>query len=272
MKHFLTGSRCRALSMTTALSLAAVLTMTGTSARAEQADRTKPLVYSADHLSYDDLKQTTILTGNVELTKGTIIVRGDRAEIHQDPEGYSYATATSDKGLAYIREKRDGVDEYFEGNGKRIDYDGKNDVSTLTGQAVARRLQGLTKPIDEVHGNVIRYDGQTGQYTANSSGGASTSNGGGRVRGMIAPTTTAVPGATSDDGDSADNDVSNTSATAPPKRVHGTSGSGATNGTGSSAVRGPFLVPAKPSAAASSAQGTQPATSLTPAQSLEDDE
>lgn len=173
--------------------------MTGVSfvslpAHAEQADRNKPLVYAADHLSYDDVKQTTILTGNVELTKGTIIVRGDRAEIHQDPEGYSYATATSDKGLAYIREKRDGVDEFFEGQGKRIDYDGKNDVSTLTGSAVARRLSGLTTTIDEVHGTVIRYDGVTGFYTATSTAGAKSSgSASARVRGMIAPTTTTPP-------------------------------------------------------------------------------
>lgn len=171
-----------------ALGVAACLAAVVPPARAEQADRTKPLIYAADHLSYDDLKQTTILTGNVELTKGTIIVRGDRAEVRQDPEGYSYATATRDKGLAYIREKRDGVDEYFEGNARRIDYDGKNDVSTLVGQAVARRLQGLTTTIDEVHGSTIRYDGQTGFYTA-TSGGAPGTTSGGRVRGMIAPTT-----------------------------------------------------------------------------------
>ncbi|WP_347555925.1 lipopolysaccharide transport periplasmic protein LptA [Robbsia sp. KACC 23696] len=189
------------------LTLVALLGGLATSAaHAEQADKNKPLVYSADHLSYDDLKQTTILTGNVELTKGTIIVRGDRAEIHQDPEGYSYATATSDKGLAYIRQKRDGVNEYFEGQGKRIDYDGKSDVSTLTGSAVARRLSGLTTPIDEVHGSVIRYDGQTGYYTAQSNGGTKTGTPGGRVRGMIAPSTTtpAAPSspASTDDGDS----------------------------------------------------------------------
>lgn len=185
-------SQVRTQASASAALVACLLGAFATPALAEQADRSKPLVYSADHLSYDDLKQTTILTGNVELTKGTIIVRGDRAEIHQDPEGYSYATATSDKGLSYIREKRDGVNEYFEGNGKRIDYDGKNDVSTLTGQAVARRLQGLTTPIDEVHGSVIRYDGQTGFYTATSNGGTKT-NSSGRVRGMIAPTTTSPP-------------------------------------------------------------------------------
>lgn len=199
MKFSYRKTRLVARRITTALvALSALLAgLAAPTAHAEQADKNKPLVYSADHLSYDDLKQTTVLTGNVELTKGTIIVRGDRAEIHQDPEGYSYATATSNKGLAYIRQKRDGVNEYFEGQGKRIDYDGKNDVSTLTGSAVARRLSGLTTPIDEVHGSVIRYDGQTGYYTAQSNGGTKTGTPGGRVRGMIAPTTNTSSGSAS---------------------------------------------------------------------------
>jgi lipopolysaccharide export system protein LptA len=175
-----------------AMAVMVMLTGLGASftAHAEQADRDKPLVYAADHLSYDDLKQTTILTGNVEITKGTILLRGDRAEIHQDPEGYTYATATRTTGLAYIREKRDGLNEYFEGTARRIDYDGKEDVSTLIGQATARRLQGLTTPIDEVHGDKIRYDGKTSYYTATSGGSTSSSgkvNSGGRVHGMIAP-------------------------------------------------------------------------------------
>lgn len=259
MTYFFTGNPRRTLSIVTTLSLAAVLAMVATtSAVAEQADRSKPLVYSADHLSYDDLKQTTILTGNVELTKGTIVVRGDRAEIRQDPEGYSYATATSEKGLSYIREKRDGVNEYFEGNAKRIDYDGKNDISTLTGQAVARRLQGLTKPIDEVHGSAIRYDGQTGFYTATSNGSTTTNSAGGRVRGMIAPTTTAP--APAGDDDSASNTIGDSSAT-------GNTGSAAvdtskrTSGTSNTSKRGTATTPLPASA-----------TTLTPAQSLEDDE
>lgn len=193
MKYFQTGSSSSLLSARPAgarLLQAALLSLSLVciAAHAEQADKDKPLVYSADNLSYDDLKQTTILTGNVELTKGTIVVRGDRAEVHQDPAGYTYATATRTNGLAYIRQKRDGLDEYFEGTARRIDYDGKNDVSTLTGQATARRLAGLTKPIDEVHGDVIRYDGKTSFYTATANGAnGGTSTTSGRVHGMIAP-------------------------------------------------------------------------------------
>jgi lipopolysaccharide export system protein LptA len=87
--------------------------------------------------------------------------------------------------LAYFRQKRDGLDEYIEGNADKLEYDGKRDFTTLTGRAVVRRLQGLSKVIDTVSGNVITYDGQKDFYTASSDSGSSS--GTGRVRAMLAP-------------------------------------------------------------------------------------
>ena len=41
-------------------------------ARAEKADRNKPMNVEADALRYDDLKQISVFTGHVVVTKGTI--------------------------------------------------------------------------------------------------------------------------------------------------------------------------------------------------------
>jgi lipopolysaccharide export system protein LptA len=110
-------------------------------------------------------------------------------EVTQDPQGYQYATGTSTgKDLSYFRQKRDGLDEYIEGNAVRIDYDGKQDLTTLTNRAVVRRLQGLTKIQDEVRGSVITYDGQKDFYTATAGKDvAGPGNPTGRVRAMLAP-------------------------------------------------------------------------------------
>ncbi|MCQ4437301.1 lipopolysaccharide transport periplasmic protein LptA, partial [Clostridioides difficile] len=79
------------------------------------------------------LKQVTVATGNVVITKGTIIIKGDRVEVRQDPEGYQYATSVgSGKKHATFRQKREGRDEYIDGDAERIDYDGKQDLTTLT--------------------------------------------------------------------------------------------------------------------------------------------
>lgn len=159
-------------------------------AHAERADRDKPMNVEADHLSYDDLKQVNILTGNVVVTKGTIILKADRVEITQDPEGYQYATAFYKPGgpLAYMRQKRDGIDEYIDGWAQTIYYNGKTDVATLTTQATVKRLAGGTKVLDEIHGSVITYDTYNEVYTA--SGGkdqVNANNPSGRVRATLAP-------------------------------------------------------------------------------------
>ena len=57
-------------------------------AHAERADRDKPLNIEADKMQMDDLKQVSVFTGRVVLTKGTIILRAERLVIKQDPEGY----------------------------------------------------------------------------------------------------------------------------------------------------------------------------------------
>jgi lipopolysaccharide export system protein LptA len=166
-------------------------------AHAERADRDKPLNIEADNMTYDDLKQLTIFTGHVVATKGTIVIRADRVAVHQDPEGYQYATGTMNKGstdLAYFRQKRDGVDEYIDGTAEKIDYDGKQDLTTLTTNATVRRLQGLSTVMDTVHGSVITYDGQTDFYTAKAGKDvASPGNPTGRVRAMLAPRNGAPP-------------------------------------------------------------------------------
>jgi lipopolysaccharide export system protein LptA len=172
-----------------AMSVALPLAAFAPAAHAERADNDKPLNIEADNMTYDDLKQVNIFTGHVVATKGTIIIKADRVDVTQDPQGYQYATGTSTGGaLSYFRQKRDGLDEYIEGNAVRIDYDGKQDLTTLTTRAVVRRLVGLTKIQDEVHGSVITYDGQKDFYTAKAGPDvAGPGNPTGRVRAMLAP-------------------------------------------------------------------------------------
>jgi len=183
------GARRAARAAIAAALVALPLAGLAPAAHAEKADQGKPINVEADNLTYDDLKQVTVATGNVVITKGTIIIKGDRVEIRQDPEGYQYATSYgSGKKHASFRQKREGLDEYIDGDGERIDYDGKQDLTTLTTAATVRRLQGLSTIADTVHGSVITYDGQRDFYTAR--GGkdvAAPGNPTGRVRAMLSP-------------------------------------------------------------------------------------
>lgn len=170
------------------LSLAVALALAASSAGAEKADRTKPMNVEADTLRYDDLQQTSVFTGRVVVTKGTITIRGAKMTVKQDPEGYQFGVVTAEPGrLAFYRQKRDGVDEYIEGEGETIEYDGRADRVKFIGRAEMRRLRGSTIA-DETSGAVITYDNTN--ETFNVDGGvasATPANPGGRVRATLAP-------------------------------------------------------------------------------------
>jgi lipopolysaccharide export system protein LptA len=155
---------------------------------AENADRDKPMNAEADALRYDDLKQTSVFTGNVVITKGSTIIRGAQVDVKQDPEGYQQAIVVAAPGkLAYYRKKRDGLDEFIEGEGERIEYDSRLDVVKFIRNAVLRRYNGAVLA-DETTGSQINYDNKTDVFTVD--GGAqnrSATNPNGRIRALLSP-------------------------------------------------------------------------------------
>ena len=156
---------------------------------AEKADRDKPMNAEADALRYDDLKQTSVFTGNVIITKGTTLIRGTRVDVVQDAQGYQQAVAIAEPGkLAYYRTKRDGVDETIEGEGERIEYDGRADNVKFIRQAVMRR-HVAGKLADESHGELIRYENTTDVFTVDGSvqPRPTANNPSGRVRALLSP-------------------------------------------------------------------------------------
>jgi lipopolysaccharide export system protein LptA len=155
---------------------------------AEKADRQKPMNVEADNLGHDELKQTSVFTGKVLATKGTITMRGDRIEVRQDPDGYQFGVIKPLPGqLAFFRQKREGVNEWIEGEAERIDYDGKADRLTLFGRADFRRYRG-TVLSDQVSGQRIIYENLTDQFTVDGVvGGVKPANGSGRVRAVLTP-------------------------------------------------------------------------------------
>lgn len=153
--------------------------------QAEKADRNRPMNVEADALRYDDLKQTSIFTGRVVLTKGTILIRGARVEVRQDPDGYQYGLVTAEPGkLAFYRQKREGVDEYIEGEAETIEYDGKADRVKFIKRAELRRYRGAALS-DEMVGSVITYDNSNDVFTVD--GGPASPAVGGRVRAVLSP-------------------------------------------------------------------------------------
>lgn len=168
-----------------AATLGAVLALSVGALHAEQADRLKPLNAEADNLRYDDARQLSVFTGNVVITKGTILIRGSQVEVRQDAQGHQFGTIQGAPG--YFKQKREGVNEFIEGEARRIEYDSRADTVRFVGDAVLRRYLG-TQLNDETRGSVIVYDNRTEVFTVDGNPTTGTaSNPGGRVRATLTP-------------------------------------------------------------------------------------
>lgn len=155
---------------------------------AEKADRNKPMNIEADALRHEDQKQTSVFTGRVVVTKGSIVIRGARVEVRQDAEGNQYGLVTAEPGkLAFYRQKRDGVDEFIEGEAETIEYDSRADTVKFLRRAQLRRYRGATLN-DEITGSTILFDNTTEVFSVD--GGAAQGTPGApapRVRAMLMP-------------------------------------------------------------------------------------
>lgn len=160
--------------------IAALLLACSLPAQAERGDRDKPINLEADRVTIDDAKKISVFEGNVVLTQGTLVLRSDRMLVREDQQGFQHGTAFGKP--ATFRQKRDGVDEYIEGEAERIEYDGRAERLQLFDRAQLRR------GADEVRGSYISYDQPTEFFRVtgapgNTTGGASV----GRVRAVIQP-------------------------------------------------------------------------------------
>ncbi|HEX5337376.1 MAG TPA: lipopolysaccharide transport periplasmic protein LptA [Gallionella sp.] len=158
--------------------LACILLLCAPLCRAEHADRDKPLHIESDQMQMDDAQQISTFTGNVQLTQGTLLIRGDKLVVTQDKEGYKHGTAYGH--TASYRQKREGLDEYVEGYGERIEYDTRAETVDFYVQARVKRDQ------DDVRGEHITYSQKTDIFQVFS--GATPANAAPkRVRAVLQP-------------------------------------------------------------------------------------
>ena len=157
------------------------------SAHAEKADRSKRMVVEADRPSSVDLqRQVVVFTGNAVISQGSMVLRAERIEMREMPDGYRAASAigSRDKPASW-RQRRDGVDETVEGSAERIEFDGRADTLRFVGNAAVRRLRGASVA-DEINGGVIVWDNVAELFKVEG-GAASPANPSGRVRAVLSP-------------------------------------------------------------------------------------
>lgn len=156
---------------------------------AEKGDSDKQIDITSLSTQDDDVKQIRVFTGNVVLTQGTLVMKGQRLVVTTTPDGWQFATLYAPAGgLATMRQKRDGgPDLWMEGEAAdRITYDQKTSVAKLYTKSKVRRLTG-SKITEEADGAYLSYDSQTEYVTgANNESGESV-QGDGRIHVVMQP-------------------------------------------------------------------------------------
>ncbi|HEX8988726.1 MAG TPA: lipopolysaccharide transport periplasmic protein LptA [Rhodocyclaceae bacterium] len=153
----------RSSSLAIVVPLVVAFTMAAGAAHAEKADKDKPVNLEADRITVDDAQKVHILEGNVQLQRGTLVIRTDKLVVTQDADGYQRGVAYGGAGgLAHFRQKREGKDEYVEGEAERLEHDAKTDVTQLFNRAYVQSGR------DEVRGEYIKYNGDTENYIVTS--------------------------------------------------------------------------------------------------------
>ncbi|MHB9119124.1 MAG: lipopolysaccharide transport periplasmic protein LptA [Burkholderiales bacterium] len=163
----------------TTSALLAAFCLFSSAAQAEKADRDKPIYLDSDSAVTDDAKQISTFTGKVVLTQGTLVIRADTLVLRKDPEGYQFGTATGNP--ASFRQKREGLNEYIEGYGQRIEYNGRANTLELFTNARMIRNQ------DEVRGDYISYDANSEFFKVGPPAKGTAGTPQGRVHAVIMP-------------------------------------------------------------------------------------
>lgn len=164
--------------------LAVLLSALAALAQAESADRDLPLVFDAGQLKIDGKRKLQLLSGGVEITRGTLTLKADQIELRETPAGQIAVALGSQAQPATFRQKRDGVDEVIEGQAQRIEYDTVSQTVRFSQQAQVRLLRS-GELADQISGQSIVYD--HGRDAIEILGGAADGATGGRVRGVVTP-------------------------------------------------------------------------------------
>lgn len=157
--------------------------------QAEKADRDKPMQIEADSMRHDEAKLLTQFSGQVVATKGTLVLRAARMDVQQDAQGRQvaqlWATPTT---RVFFRQKREGLNEFTEGEAESVTYDSQADMVTLTLRAEVRILRG-NQVADQLQGHTIVFNNTTEVMTVDGQPPGATQTRDQRVRAILTPRT-----------------------------------------------------------------------------------
>jgi len=132
-----------------------------------KTDKDQVTNLASDQADFNDVTQEYILTGNVTIKKGSILVKGAKAVVIVDPEGYQQITVkgSANQPATFTQQLDKPEPEFIDGRGNLIFYEAKNDQLLLSGQAYTVRRKGL-RQLDQLEADEINYDLLIEKYNA----------------------------------------------------------------------------------------------------------
>lgn len=176
------------------LIIASISSLFATSqAYAEKADKYKKTEVSGIGGGYDGAKNTTTLF-NVELTRGTLFIRAEKAvdidlpsdQDHPAGRGNTILTGSANNPV-FFKQKRDGANElWIEGYAEKVEYDKATEIVSFFSKAkILFKEQGRVTRV--VEGEYFSYDAPNDFLNiANSVTGKHDVNGG-RIKLTVEP-------------------------------------------------------------------------------------
>lgn len=123
-------------------------------------DESQPIKITANSGIADQKNLMTILTGNIIITRGSIVIHANKGTVHQDANGDKLLTLYGTP-ITFSQRQDDG--QMVKGQCNQFDYNTKTNLAILTGRAK------IQKEKDLITGEKITYNTKTQVYSANGS-------------------------------------------------------------------------------------------------------
>jgi lipopolysaccharide export system protein LptA len=125
-------------------------------------DKDKPMNIEADRVDIDDEKGISTFRGNVIMTRGSVIIKGDEVKVYRD-KAKELDKVHSTGNPAHFQQRPEGKPDDVIAEGRELFYDAVKEI------LIIRRQGKVIQGGDTFHGEHIVYDSKRDKVEARGS-------------------------------------------------------------------------------------------------------
>jgi lipopolysaccharide export system protein LptA len=151
-----------------------------------KSDQEQPTRIDADKMTYSEQDNVNVFSGNVLLTRGSLVIRGEKLTLTQKADGSQFAVVEGSP--ATFKQQRDSDTDailLIKGQANKIRFDGVKEQIVLSGNAGIQKTNN-DEITEQITGNTITYEQKT-EFLSVESGKNSSGSKPDRVQAIIKP-------------------------------------------------------------------------------------